>query len=125
MVISDIRRRIAQNIAWVYALGSEPYRETDPLDIHAEGKRAITVRDIKALEQLALNTPPIGGVVLRHGHVYGPGAEGPGNDLAAHAALLAIDKHAPGIFNLAEQTCYTANDMARQELGWDPGFRLQ
>jgi nucleoside-diphosphate-sugar epimerase len=127
------RRLIAQSIAWAYAPGPEPHREDDPLDSHAEGNRATTVGGVVALEQLALNSPPIEGIVLRYGHLYGPGtgADGPGDapavhvDAAAHAALLAIDKGAPGIFNVAEQNDYAAIDKVRQELGWDQGLRLQ
>lgn len=130
---AGVRRLIAQSIAWAYAPGPEPHREEDPLDIRAEGDRAVTVGGVAALEDSALKSPPIEGVVLRYGHLYGPGtgvdrpidgvAVHP--DAAAHAALLAIDRAAPGIFNIAEPNAYAATDKAQRELGWDPKFRVQ
>ena len=85
------------------------------------------------LERLATASPPLEGVVLRYGQIYGPGTgfdEPTGSaplhvDAAAHAALLAIEKAKPGIFNIAEDTGYVSIAKARRELGWDPGFRLR
>src|SRR5690242_14693118 len=67
------RRLIAQSIAWVYAPGPEPHTETDPLDADAQGDAAITVQGVIALEDLVLKSPPIEGLVLRYGQLYGPG----------------------------------------------------
>jgi hypothetical protein len=73
------------------------------------------------------------GFVLRYAHFLGPGRgrvarDGPSPvhvDAAAFAALLAVDRAAPGsIFNIAELNEAVATDKARTELGWDPGFRL-
>jgi len=130
---TGVRRLIAQSIAWAYAPGPEPHREEDPLDIHAEGDRAVTVGGVTALEDLTLNSPPIEGVVLRYGHLYGLGTDVDGPidgvavhaDAAAHAAVLAMDRAAPGIFNIAEPNGYAATDKAQRELGWDPEFRLK
>jgi len=85
-----------------------------------------------ALETQVLHTPPLQGIVLRYGPLYGPGtgaeaAKGPGGvhvDAAAQAALLAVDRGAPGIFNIAEPGGTVAIDKAVRELGWDAGFRL-
>src|SRR5439155_26878431 len=44
------RRLITQSIAWMYAPGPEPHHEDDPLDIHAQGTRAITAAGVVALE---------------------------------------------------------------------------
>jgi nucleoside-diphosphate-sugar epimerase len=85
------------------------------------------------LERLTLTSPPLEGVVLRYGQIYGPGTssdEPAGSaplhvDAAAHAALLAIEGAEPGIFNIAEDTGYVSIAKARRELGWDPGFRLR
>jgi len=128
---ANARRFIAQSIAWGYAPGPEPHREDDPLNNHAEGGLAVTINGVATLERLTLGSPPLEGIVLRYGHFYGPGTGvgGPGNDIdvhvdaAAHAALLAIDKVPPGIFNIAELNGYASNEKARHELGWDPGFR--
>jgi hypothetical protein len=46
-------------------------------------------------------------------------------DAAAHAALLAMDRCPPGIFNIAEPNPHVATDKAREVLGWDPRFRLR
>ncbi|MGO8919519.1 MAG: NAD-dependent epimerase/dehydratase family protein [Stellaceae bacterium] len=125
------RRLIAQSIAWAYAPGPQPHGEDDPLDLAADGMRGVTVAGVAALERLALASPPLEGVVLRYGRLYGPGTgfDRPGGaaplhvDAAAEAALLAIDRARPGIFNIAEADGSVATEKARRELGWDPGFR--
>ena len=129
---SGVRRLVAQSIAWMYAPGPEPHSEDDPLDIHAPGTRAITVAGVATLEQLTLSSPPIEGVVLRYGHLYGPGtgadaaAEVPALhvDAAASAALLAVEKARRGIYNIAEPNGYLSTEKARQQLGFDPSLRL-
>ncbi len=63
---------------------------------------------------------------------YGPGTgfeAAPGKpavhvDAAAQAAMLAIVRGAPGIYNIAEDDGAVSIAKARRELGWDPGFRL-
>jgi nucleoside-diphosphate-sugar epimerase len=128
---SGARRLIAQSIAWMYAPGPQPYTESDPLDVHAQGTRAVTVAGVVALERLTLSASPLDGVVLRYGHLYGPGtgvdrAEAPSLhvDAAAAAALLAIEKARPGIYNIAEPSGYLSVEKARRDLGFDPSFRL-
>lgn len=130
-IAAGATRLIAQSIAWAYAPGPEPHAEDDPLDIHAEGARAITVGGVAALERQVLNAPPMAGIVLRYGQIYGPGtgADAPKGsaplhvDGAARAALLAIDRAVPGIYNIAETTTYVAIEKARRDLGWVPGLR--
>lgn len=124
------RRAIAQSIAFVYAPGKAPLRESDPLD-QSEAQR-VTVEGVQALERETLNTPGIEGLVLRYGRLYGPGTwfdapGGPGplsTDTAAHAALLAVTRGAPGIYNVAEDDGALSIDKARRELGFDPAFRM-
>jgi nucleoside-diphosphate-sugar epimerase len=126
---SGVRRFIAQSIAWMYAPGHEPHLEEDPLDIHASGTRAITVAGVAELERLTLSSPPIKGIILRYGHLYGPGtgadAAGEAPSLhvaaAANAAVLAIERGHPGIYNIAEISPYLSIEKARRELGFDPG----
>jgi nucleoside-diphosphate-sugar epimerase len=128
---AGVRRVIAQSVAWLYAPGPQPYAESHPLDRAAEGSRAVTVGGVEALERAVLESPPIEGVVLRYGQLYGPGtgADEPRGqapvhvDAAAHAALLAIDKARSGVYNIAEPLGLVAIDKARRELGWDPAFR--
>src|SRR5262245_29537864 len=116
---SGARRLIAQSIAWMYAPGRQPYMEADPLDIDAQGPRAITVAGVVALERLTLSSPPLEGVVLRYGHLYGPGtgadrAEAPSLhvDAAGKAALLAIERAHAGIYNIAEPSGYLSTAKA-------------
>lgn len=124
------RRFIAQSIAFVYAPGREPHGEDDPLD--GSAAQATTVGGVRALEEGVTGTPGIDGLVLRYGRLFGPGtwreAE-PGQppalhvDAAAHAALLAVTRGTPGIYNIAEDDGAVAIDRARRELGFDPAFR--
>ena len=130
-VAAGARRLIAQSIAWAYAPGNEPHSESDPLDVTAQGDRAVTVRGVAELEGRTLNSPPLAGVVLRYGQLYGPGThtDQPSNraplhvDAAAYAALLAVDRGA-GTYNIAEQNPHVATEKARRELDWRPEFRL-
>ena len=128
---SGARRLVVQSIAWIYAPGPQPYSEADPLDVEAQGARAITVAGVVALERLTLSSPPLQGVVLRYGHLYGPGtgadrAEAPSLhvDSAGAAALLAIEKAHTGIYNIAEPSEYLSIEKAQRDLGFDPSFRL-
>ena len=115
----------------MYAPGKEPHSEDDPLDIDARGTRAITVAGVATLERLTISSPPIDGVVLRYGHLYGPGtgtttAEAPALhvDAAAWAAVLAIGKARRGIYNIAEPSGYLSTEKARGELGFDSRVRV-
>jgi nucleoside-diphosphate-sugar epimerase len=115
----------------MYAPGPQPHGEDDPLDVDAVGTRAITAQGVATLERLALASPPIDGVVLRYGHLYGPGTGADAADVpslhvdaAARAAVLAIEKGRSGIYNIAEPNAYLSTDKARRELGFDPSFRL-
>jgi nucleoside-diphosphate-sugar epimerase len=127
-----VRRLVAQSIGWVYAPGPEPHAESDPLDAGAQGDRGTTVRGVIALEDCVLKSPPLAGLVLRYGQLYGPGthADKPSNfapvhvDAAAHAAVLAIDRGQPGTYNIAQPNVHIATEKARAELGWDPDFRI-
>ena len=131
-IATGVHRLIAQSIAWAYAPGPKPHAEEDPLDSGAEGARAISVGGVIALENWTLKSPPLAGIVLRYGRLYGPGtgADGPTGplslhvDAAAHAALLALDRGDPGIFNVAEPNGEVATEKARRELDWRAEFRL-
>jgi len=125
-------RMIAQSIAWVYAAGRQPHVEDDPLDLRIDGELAITVHGIVELERLTLHSPPLAGIVLRYGHIYGPGtgSDAPRGapalhvDAAAHAVLLALEHGEPGAFNIAEDNEIVSSAKARRELGWDAGWRM-
>ena len=128
---AGVLRFIAQSIAWMYAVGPEPHLEEDRLDVGAQGTRAITVTGVATLERLVLASPPIEGIVLRYGHLYGPGTgiDVPGEppsihvDAAAAAALLAIEKGQNGIYNIAEPNSYISTEKARGELGFEAAYR--
>ena len=124
------RRFIVQSIAFAYAAGGEPHPETDPLNL-ADPARAVTVKGAADMEQQVLAAPGIEAIVLRYGLLYGPGtwSQTPTRkpalhvDAAAHAALLAVSRGAPGIYNVADDDGVVAIAKARAELGFDPEFR--
>lgn len=127
------RRVIAQSIAWAYAPGAPPYGEDHALDLKAEGMRGTTiVEGIAPLEQATLQTRGVEGLVLRYGQLYGPGTwfdtpEGLSPvhvDAAAHACALAIERGAPGAYNIVEDGAEASNAKAVMGLGWRPDFRL-
>jgi nucleoside-diphosphate-sugar epimerase len=130
--MAGARRLIAQSIAWAYAPGPRPYREGQPLDLNADGDRAVTVRGVASAERQVLAAAPMEGVVLRHGRLYGPGSgtDAPPNppsvhvDAAAYAALLTIDHGEPGAFNIADPNDEVSTDRAAAVLGWSADFRL-
>ena len=121
------RRMVAQSIAFMYAPGPEPHAEADALMSGSDDARGV-----HALEGAVTATPGLDGVVLRYGRLYGPGTWTPialGRaplhvDAAAHAALLALTRGAPGIYNIAEDDGAVTISKAREQLGFDPSFRL-
>jgi nucleoside-diphosphate-sugar epimerase len=129
-VAAGARRLIAQSISFIYAEGPLPHREEDPLlpvnhPVYGETSRAVT-----SLERQVMDAP-LDGVVLRYGLFYGPGTGfdapiAPGSvhvDAAAQAAVLAIARAAPGIYNVAEPDVSVSSDKAKRVLGWDPSWR--
>jgi nucleoside-diphosphate-sugar epimerase len=116
---------LSQSIAWAYAPGMLPHVEADPLDT--------VMPSVQQLEQQTLGSPPLAGIVLRYGLFYGPGTgmDRPEDnpiivhvDAAAQATLLAIERGAAGTYNIVDNGGRVSSLKARQELGWDPGFRL-
>jgi nucleoside-diphosphate-sugar epimerase len=118
---SGAKRMLAQSIAFAYAAGPEPHVESDPLDPAARSS-------VIMLERLVLESPPLIGTVLRYGSLYGPGTwfdEATGNvpvqiDAAVRATMLAIERGAAGVFNVAEERGYADSGRARNLLGWHP-----
>jgi nucleoside-diphosphate-sugar epimerase len=121
---AGVSRLIAQSIAFVYAPGDGLRVESDPLDATA------SVAAVKVLEETTLAMPE--GIVLRYGYLYGPGTwyESPAKppsvhvDAAAQAALLALTKGKPGVYNIAEDDGYCSSEKAKRDLGFDAGFRI-
>lgn len=129
---AGVRRLIAQSIALVYAPGHEPHDESDPLISPAEEPWRSTMEGVVTLERLTTSNTAFDGLVLRYGMFYGPGTglEAAGKpavhvDAAAWAAVLAIARGTPGIYNVAEDDGAVSIARARRELGWDPDFRLK
>jgi len=128
---ASARRFIVPSIAFAYAPGREPHPETDPLNL-ADPIRAVTVKGAADMEQQVLQGEGIVGIVLRYGLLYGPGtwSSAPERkpavhvDAAAHAAVLAVTRGQPGIYNIAEDDGVIAIEKARAELGFDPQYRL-
>jgi nucleoside-diphosphate-sugar epimerase len=124
------RRFIVQSVAFAYVPGGEPHSESDPLNV-VEGPRAVTVRAAADMERQVLASG-MEAVVLRYGFFYGPGTwhadpirKPPLHvDAAAQAALLAIARGPPGVYNIAEEDGTVSIAKARAELGFDPAFRL-
>ena len=129
---AGVRRVIAQSIAWAYAEGTPPYRESDPLDNAAQGDRRVTVDGVIALEALVSGAPEVKSLVLRYGRLYGPNTWSADKsappalhvDAAAHAAFVAISRGEPGIYNIAEEDGFVTSGKAREQLGFDHAFRL-
>jgi nucleoside-diphosphate-sugar epimerase len=125
------RRIIAQSIAFMYAPGPEPHAETDAMLPGGNGA-SVSARGVHVLEDAVTGTPDLEGIVLRYGRLYGPGtwttvAQGRGPlhvDAAAHAAVLALTRGSPGIYNIAEDDGAVTISKAREQLGFDPSFRL-
>lgn len=129
---AGVPRLVAQSIAWGYAPGPEPHLEEDPLDLGASGDRGLSVHGVAVLEHVTVNSPPVVGIVLRYGRLYGPGTcveDRPTSmplhvDAAAFAAVLALGSMQPGLFNVAEPNAQVSTDKAVTELGWRHDFRL-
>lgn len=120
---AGVRRMVAQSIAFAYAPGPGPARESDPLHLDAPPPRNRTVEGVVALERAVAEMPE--GVTLRYGTLYGEGTfYSPGAavaesvragrqratpgitsflhvDDAAHAAVAALD-WPPGVVNIVD-----------------------
>lgn len=127
---ASVPRLVVQSIAFVYAPGREPHLESDPL--YLDGPWSGTVKAVASMEGQALGAAGLAGLVLRYGLLYGPGTwyDAPAQrptvhvDAAAHAALLAIDRGEPGIYNVADEDGAVSIVKARAQLGFDPEFRM-
>lgn len=129
-VLAGAKRLIAQSIVFVYADGPLPHREEAPLLAMTHPVHGETVRGVASLEHQVLNAP-LDGIVLRFGLFSGPGTGldvplAPGSvhvSAAARAAQLAIERAAPGIYNVAQDDGTVSTTKAAQILGWDAGWR--
>jgi nucleoside-diphosphate-sugar epimerase len=129
-VRADVRRLVAQSVAFAYAPKNPPHREDDALAVDAEGRVGVTARGVASLERQVLEAP-LTGIVLRYGRLYGPGTgfDAPASaaplhvDAAAKAAALAVGQGTSGIYNVAEDDGVVTSDRAKRELGWSADWR--
>jgi nucleoside-diphosphate-sugar epimerase len=131
-VAAGATRMIAQSICWLYAEGPLPHVEADPLNRPNDGSDTSGVDAVLALEAAVTGTPGLEGLVLRYGRFYGPGTgtetaprSAPVHvEAAAHAALLAVTRGEPGIYNVAVDDGYVSTVRARTQFGWSSDFRV-
>jgi nucleoside-diphosphate-sugar epimerase len=130
-VAAGVKKMVAQSLAFVYAPGPTPYKEDAPLCLD-DPAYGLTARAVASLEQQVL-AASFTGIVLRYGKLYGPGtgfdlppSDGPLHvDDAADAARRALTRAASGIYNIAEDDGSVVINKAVEELGWQPGFRIE
>jgi 2-alkyl-3-oxoalkanoate reductase len=124
------RRLVCQSIAFAYRMDGEGLKtEDDPLLSEAPGAFGSAVSALREMEALVLGADGFDGLVLRYGFFYGPGTYygeggtstedvrrrrlpivGKGSgvfsfihvDDAADATLAAVERGAPGIYNIAD-----------------------
>jgi nucleoside-diphosphate-sugar epimerase len=131
-VAAGAKRLIAQSISFAYAPGATPYLEDAPLNVNAPDRAGVSARGVMSLEQQVLSAPLLG-LVLRYGRLYGPGTsvdKPPAGgavhvDAAADAARRAVTRGSKGAYNVAEDDGTVSSEKARDELGWNPDFRLR
>ncbi|MQA73857.1 MAG: NAD-dependent epimerase/dehydratase family protein [Solirubrobacterales bacterium] len=133
------RRLVAQSFGgWPYAREGGPVKsEDDPLDPHPPGPARRTLDAIRHLEAAVTEAEGVEGIVLRYGAFYGPGtslgADGENTDLvrrrrfpivaggtgvwslvhiddAASATVVAIERGAPGIYNVCDDEPAPVNE---------------
>jgi nucleoside-diphosphate-sugar epimerase len=141
---AGVRRIVAQSFCgWTYARSGGPVKsEGDPLEPEPPRAFQRTLDAIRYLERTLLETPGVEGVLLRYGFFYGPetsiGPSGPvseavrarrlpivGNGAgvwsfvhvadAASATLAAIERGAPGVYNVTD-------DQPTRVLDWLPAL---
>ena len=129
-VAAGARRMVAQSIAFAYApAGSRVKREDEPLWESAPFPWSRTVEALHELERAVTETKGLEGIVLRYGFFYGPGTSYAGDgyfavearkrrlpvvgkgtgmfsfihiDDAAAATVAAVERGAPGIYNVVD-----------------------
>ena len=128
---ANVKRMVAQSVAFAYAPADGTRIESDPLNLRAEGTAGRSAEAVAALEQAVLALPE--GIVLRFGYFYGPGtwSDTPSRapsihiEAAARAAMQAVTKGKPGIYNIAEDGPAVSSEKAKQDFGFDPLGRIR
>ncbi len=83
---ANVKRMVAQSIAFAYAPGAGARIESDPLNLGTEGIAGRSAEAVAALEQAVLGLPE--GIVLRFGFFYGPGTW---SETASRAPSIHVD----------------------------------
>jgi nucleoside-diphosphate-sugar epimerase len=112
-----VRRMVAQSIAFVYAPGTGPAREEDPLDLEAPPPRGNTALGVQALERAVTGLPE--GIVLRYGMLYGRGTGYAAEGRVAEEVRLGQRAATAGVVSFLH-----VEDAARaavSALAWPPG----
>ncbi len=128
---ANVKRMVAQSVAFAYAPAKGTRVESDPLNLGADGIAGRSAEAAAALEQAVLEIPE--GIVLRFGYFYGPGTwyDTPSRtpsihiDAAARATMQAVTKGKPGIYNIAEDGAAVSSEKAKQDFGFDPQSRIR
>jgi nucleoside-diphosphate-sugar epimerase len=128
---ANVKRMVAQSVAFAYAPANGTRVETDPLNLGADGSAGRGANAAAALEQAVLGLPE--GIVLRFGYFYGPGTwyDTPTRvpsvhiEAAARATMQALIKGKPGIYNIAEDGAAVSSEKAKQDFGFDPQSRIR
>ena len=137
------RRFVCQSIAFAYRMDGHGLKtEDDPLLTEAPGAFGSGVSALREMEEMVLGTDGLDGLVLRYGFFYGPGTYyaddgsstkdvrrrrlpivGKGSgvfsfvhvDDAADATVSAVERGAPGIYNVTDDEPAPMNE-------WVPVF---
>jgi len=140
---AGVRRIVAQSVAFWYAPGNDKVKtETDPLYLEAPAPIGPAVQTMKSVEDAVTGAEEIEGIALRYGFLYGPGTWytrdgdvgrqvrqwrypiiGKGEqvysfihlDDAAAATVAALERAAPGIYNVVDDEPAPARE-------WMPTF---
>ena len=129
---ANVKKMIAQSIAFVYEPGVLPHTEESSLLNFDDPTYGMTSRAIASLEQQVLNAP-FTGIVLRNGLLYGldTGFDTPVDfvppvhvDAAAHAAFLAINCDTSDIFNVSDDDKRLSTEKIKSTLHWNQNYRM-
>jgi nucleoside-diphosphate-sugar epimerase len=132
------RRALVQSIAFVTRPDGRPVHDEDaPLQLDAPEQYRDNIAAVRDLEAATVATPGIEGLVLRYGFYYGPGTwydkdgtmgelirkrrypiigDGAGRmsfvalDDAVAATVLALDRGAPGVYNITDDAPATPRE---------------
>lgn len=130
---SEVKKMIAQSIAFVYEPAPLPFTEESKLLNFEDEIYGSTSKAVYSLEQQVLNASFVG-IVLRNALLYGKdtGFNSPiealpcvNVDAAVKAAFLAKDYSKNGVFNIGDDDNRLSSQKAKDELGFDPNFRIE